>query len=46
MRPDFVGEKKNSYDKANLKSKVENLYRDVGQQENIPEFRENLLGAW
>ena len=45
-RPDFVGEKKYSYDKANLKSKVEKLYRDVGQQENIPEFRENLLRAW
>ena len=45
-KPDFVGEKKYSYDKANLKSKVEKLYRDVGQQENIPEFRENLLRDW
>ena len=46
LRPDFVGEKENGYDKASLKGKVEQLYRDLGQKEKIPEFRENLLRIW
>ena len=46
VRPDFVGAKEYAYDKAMLKSKVEQLYRDVGEKEKIPEFRENLLRAW
>ena len=46
LRPDFVGRKKCRYDKASLKGKVEQLYRDLGQKEKIPEFRENLLRVW
>ena len=46
LRPDFVGEKEYGYDKVTVKGKVEQLYRDLGQKENIPEFRENLLRAW
>ena len=46
VRPDFVGEKKYAYDKATLKEKVEQLYRDVGEEEYIPEFQESLLRIW
>ena len=46
VRPDFVGEKEYAYDKTTLKGKVEQLYRNVGQKEKIPEFRENLLLVW
>ena len=46
MRPDFVGEKEDAYDKATLKGKVEKLYRDMGQKEKIPGSRENLLFVW
>ena len=46
MRPDLVGEKDYGYDKMTLKSKVEKLYQDLGEKEKIPEFQENLLGAW
>ena len=46
LRSDFVGEREYSYNKAALKGKVEQLYRDLGQNEKIPEFRENLLHAW
>ena len=46
VRPDFVGEKEYAYDKATLKGKVEQLYRDVGEEESIPEFQENLLRTW
>ena len=46
MRPDLVGDKDYAYDKERLKSKVERLYQELGQEENIPEFRENLLLAW
>ena len=46
VRPDFVGGKDSAYDKATLKSKVEQLYREAGEKEKIPEFRENLLRAW
>ncbi|KAL9961847.1 hypothetical protein ACROYT_G030874 [Oculina patagonica] len=46
VRPDFAGERKHTYDKATLKSKVEQLYQELGQVENIPEFRENLFYAW
>ncbi len=46
VRPDFVGEKEYAYDKAALKSKVEQLYQDLEQKEKILEFQENLLRAW
>ncbi|KAJ7370313.1 hypothetical protein OS493_033108 [Desmophyllum pertusum] len=46
VRVDFVGEKKYDYDKETLKSKVEQLYQDVGQTKDIPKFRENLLSTW
>ncbi|KAJ7350162.1 hypothetical protein OS493_038111 [Desmophyllum pertusum] len=45
VRKDFVGENY-EYDKATLKSKVEELYQDVGQTKDIPEFQENLLRTW
>jgi len=41
VRPDFIGKKEYSYDKAKLKSTVEQLYNDVGHEENIAEFRKN-----
>ena len=46
VRRDFVGKKKNAFDKAKLKSTVEELYKYVGQEKNIPEFRKNLLSTW
>ncbi|KAJ7318901.1 hypothetical protein OS493_037027 [Desmophyllum pertusum] len=46
VRVDFVGEKEYNYDKETLKSKVEQLYQDVGQTKDIPKFRENLLSTW
>ena len=46
VRPDFIGKKENAYDKAKLKSMVEQLYKYAGQEENIPEFRKNLLSTW
>ena len=46
VRPDFVGEKKDGYDKATLKIKVEQLYRNAGEEEYIPEFQESLLSTW
>lgn len=46
LRPDFRGKKENAFDKAKLKSMVEQLYKDDGLEENIAEFRKNLLRAW
>ena len=46
MKPDLVGEKDYGYDKMTLKSKVEQLYQDLGEKVNIPEFQEYLLRAW
>ena len=46
MRPDFVAEKGHPYDKAMLKSKVEQLYQELGQEESVEQFRENLLHTW
>ena len=46
VRPDFVGEKEYVYDKATLKGKVEQLYRDVGEEEYIPILQESLLRTW
>ena len=46
VRPDFVGEKEDGYDKATLKIKVEQLYRNAGEGEYIPEFQESLLSTW
>ena len=46
VRPDFVGEKKDGYDKATLKIKVEQLYRNSAEENNIPEFQESLLSTW
>ena len=45
-RPDFVGEKEVGYDKTTLKFKVEQLYRNAGDEEYIPEFQESLLSTW
>ena len=45
-RPNFVGEKKDGYDKATLKIKVEQLYRNAGEEKYIPEFQESLLSTW
>jgi len=39
VRRDFIGKKENAFDKAKLKSTVEELYKFVGQEENVPEFR-------
>ena len=44
MRANFVGEKR--YEKATLKSRVEQLYQDLGEKGSIPGFRENLLSTW
>lgn len=46
LRPDFRDKKENAYGKAKLKSMVEQLYKDVGLEENIAEFRKNLLRTW
>ena len=46
VRPDFVGERKLAYDKEKLIGQVEQLYRDVGEEEYIPEFQESLLRTW
>ena len=46
VRPDFVGEKEDGYDKATLKIKVEQLYRNAGKEEYIPQFQESLLSTW
>ena len=46
VKPDFVGKKQFAYDKATLKSKVEQLYQDIGEEDYIPEFQKNLLHAW
>ena len=46
VRPDFVGKTEYAYDKATLLGKVEQLYRDVGEEKSIPEFEESLLRIW
>ena len=46
LRPGFVGEKKHAFDKASLKSRVEQLYQDIDQREEVQKFRENLLHFW
>ena len=46
VRPDFVGEKKDGYDKATLITKVEQLYRKAGEKESIPQFQESLLSTF
>ena len=43
--PDFVAEDY-AYEKATLKGKVEQLYREVGDEEQIREFQEGLLLTW
>ena len=45
VRPDFVGEKKDGYDKATLITKVEQVYRNAGEKEYIPQFQESLLST-
>ena len=42
LRPDFVAEDY-AYEKATLKGKIEQLYREVGKEEQIPKFQEGLL---
>ena len=44
LRPNFVGEMKQ--DRVSLKSAVEQLYEDVGQQECIKGFQQRLLATW
>ena len=46
VKPDFLGKKEYGLDKASLKTKVEQLYEDVGQAKTILDFRENLLHVW
>ena len=46
VKPDFLGKKEYGLDKASLKTKVEQLYKDVGQEKSIIEFQENLLHTW
>ena len=46
VRPDFVGKREYAYEKATLKAMVEQLYREVGEEENIPIFQEILLRTW
>ncbi|XP_067047117.1 uncharacterized protein [Acropora muricata] len=44
FKPNFVGEKGN--EKETMKNAVEQLYRDLGEKERIPEFLESLLSSW
>jgi len=46
VRPDFVGEKEDGYDKATLTIKVEQLYQNAGEGKYIQEFQESLLSTW
>ena len=44
FKPNFVGEKGN--EKETMKNVVEQLYRDLGEKERIPEFLQSLLSSW
>ena len=46
VRADFLGNKEDRSDKASLKMKVENLYKETGQKGMIVKFRETLLDSW
>ena len=46
VRADFLGNKEDRSDKASLKMKVENLYKETGQKGMIVKFRETLLDLW
>ena len=46
VRPGFVGEKEDGYDKATLTIKAEQLYQNAGKEVYIPEFQESLLSTW
>ncbi|PFX12800.1 p53-induced protein with a death domain [Stylophora pistillata] len=45
-RVGFLGNKEEGLDKASLKIKVEELYKEIGQEGSIMEFRERLLASW
>ena len=44
FKTNFVGEK--GYERETLKSKVEQMYGDLGQRESITELRKALLSSW
>jgi len=44
VKVEFVGEEEQ--EKAALKRKVEQLYQNLGDEESIPGFKENLLSTW
>ena len=46
MRVGFLGNKEDGLDKASLKIKVEELYKETGQEGMIQNFRETLLDSW
>ena len=46
VRSDFVGEKEDGNDKVTLRIKVEQMYRNAGEEKYIPEFQESLLRTW
>ena len=46
VRADFLGKKEDRSDKASLKMKVEELYKETGQKGMIVKFRETLLDSW
>ena len=46
VRAGFLGKKEDRSDKASLKMKVEELYKETGQKGMIVKFRETLLDSW
>ena len=46
VRVGFLGIKEDELDKASLKIKVEELYKETGQEGMIQNFRETLLDSW
>ena len=46
VRVGFLGNKEDRLDKASLKMKVEELYKETGQKGMIVKFRETLLDSW
>ena len=46
VRVGFLGNKEDGSDKASLKMKVEELYKETGQKGMIVKFQETLLDSW
>ena len=46
VRVGFLGNKEDELDKASLKMKVEELYKETGQKGMIVKFQETLLDSW